>query len=327
MKQTPKNINPEYLVSEMITNIASEVPDHLNQAEQVLLGVFLGVTKFNSISELLTDFENFIKEEIDLKSVTYQNVSEINFTVLATKFGNRYKLASLVSLSEDNSEELAQLGWKSTRTILIRVLRPQLRKIPFADAQQLVMVLEDFINSYSIIQGANSDEVFGNIKFWDVFKDYQFTLELDDSKSHKQKVLPPPDEFIRWMGTNYTVDQAGEDLQMKYGLIVNKKEWEQFFEDHQTRIEVAPGQLNKLIAVLYQMEYKFLIDKSKNKGCWKIWQIILVDNNGEPSSQPLRKISSKINGAKSQRDQEDQKFGEKVIEKMMKIEKDNSSTI
>lgn len=326
MRQTSKNIDPEYLISEMLTNIASEVPVHLNQGEQILLSVFLSVSKFTSITELLNDFECFIKEEIDLKLITNQNVSEVNFSALATKFGDRYKLVSILNLSRDNSEEIVQLGWKSTRTILVRVLRPQLQKIPYADAQQLVMVLEEFITSYSIIQGASTDEVFDNLKFWDVFKDYKFTLELDDGELQKPKELPPLDEFIRWAGRIYTVEQAGEALETEYRLITDKNQWIAFFENHEERIEVVPGQLNKLVAVLWQMEYNYLIDKSKNKGCWKIWQVILVDQNGKPSSQPLRKISSRINGEKSPRDQEDHEFGKRVMAKMMKNEKDNSST-
>lgn len=325
MEQTPSNIDLEQLLSDMLADIATEVPVHLNQNEEVLLSIFLGTTKFSSLTDLLKDIEIFLNEELDLPSITRDNVSKINFSALATKFGRRYGLASLTESSNQKLDEFAELGWKTTRTIFLKVLLPQLQKISFGDAQQLVMVLEEFICSYVIIQGEDPEQVISQLKFWQVFKDYQFTLELDNNASQNTKELPPPDEFIIWVGKTYTADQIGEMLENKYGLIVDGNQWTEFFKDHVQRIEVVPGKKRQLVAILYQMEINELVKKSKGKGFWKIWQIIIVDENGESFSRPLRKTSSKIFNEKDQKDKDDYAFAKQVINEMMNEEKCNSS--
>lgn len=327
MEQIPSNNIIEQLLSGIFAGVASEVPIHLDEDEEVLLSVFLRFTKFETLDELIKDIECFVKEELDLNFITRENVARINFSALATKFGKRYGLNAIKKLIEGHAEELNQLGWKSMRTILVKVLLPELENMPFADAQFIVMTFEDFITKYSLIRGEDPDYVLDQLKYKKIFKDYQFTLELDGPDTQKQKKLSPPDEFIRWAGRKYTVEQAGRDLEIKYKLIVDHKEWIQFFEDHQQTITVVPGELNKLIAVLHQLEYKNLVDKSKNKGCWKIWQFIVVDENGKPFTKKLRQISSNINLAKTQRNEEDKEFGKRVITEMMKIERDNSTTI
>ncbi len=326
MEQTPSNIDLEQLLSVMLTDVASEVPVYLNNKEEVLLSIFLGTTKFKSLAEFLKDIECFLNEELDLQSITRENVSKINFSALASKFGKRYRLDSLANVSKSKANEFTELGWKTSRTIFLKVMLPQLQKIPFEEAQQLVMVLEEFIWTYTIIQGESPEQVLDQLKYWEIFKDYRFTLELENGTSQNSKKLPPPDEYIIWTGKSYTIEQIGEMLETKFNLIVDKRHWIQFFKDHVQRIEVQPGKRRQLVAVLHQMELQNLVQKSKNKGMWKIWQVILVDQKGLPFSRSLRKTSSEIRTAASQKNKEDYEFGKRVVNEMKNEEKGNSTT-
>jgi hypothetical protein len=49
----------------MSTEVAIEVPIHLNQHEEALLSLFLKITGFTSLGTLLGDMDLFLNEELD----------------------------------------------------------------------------------------------------------------------------------------------------------------------------------------------------------------------------------------------------------------------
>jgi hypothetical protein len=163
--------------------------------------------------------------------------------------------------------EFSQLGWKSARTIFVKVLLPELKKLGFREAQNLVLIIEEFVWSFALIQGETPDDIFEELKFWDVFKQYQITFEVE--KVHK--ALPPKSEFIRWVSRAYSVEEAGRDLAVRFGLIADQTQWIAFFSNHPSKITVIPGQLKLLVAVLYQLEMKDFVDKRMTQNfcvCW-----------------------------------------------------------
>jgi hypothetical protein len=212
------------------------------------------------------------------------------------------------TVQKNEISEFQIIGWKTIRIILVTVIKPELQSLTFNEAQRLVLTLHDFIDSYSIIQGVRPSSVLDEIQFWDAFADYKFTLELEDEVPK----LLPSDEFLVWDHEVISPEKCGEVLEEKK-LIVNKLEWVKFFKDHTTPIEVVEGQLHYLVAVLYQMESKHLFRKNIRKGCWKIWQVMLVDNKGEPFPRELRKISSKINKESSEKDKSIYQFAKELV--------------
>lgn len=63
--KSPSNIKSEQVVSNMSTEVAIEVPIHLNQHEEALLSLFLKITGFTSLGTLLGDMDLFLNEELD----------------------------------------------------------------------------------------------------------------------------------------------------------------------------------------------------------------------------------------------------------------------
>lgn len=309
MEKKSTYINLQSTVSYLLKTVESEVSAHFAGAEEHLFDVFLNVIGFSSFQDFLVDVESFLTEEIDFTTISHDNVSGLNFNILASKFGKRYSLRSLSkTVRESELSEFQMMGWKATRIILIAVVKPELQSMSFQDAQRLVLTLHDFINSYSIIQGVRPNAVLDEIQFWDAFNDYKFTLELDDEVSKQL----PTDEFLIWHNQEVSCEKCAGILNGNE-LIVNKNEWVKFFEDHTSPIQVVEGRLQYLVAVLYQMELKHFFIRNKGKGCWKIWQLKLVDKNGDPFSRELRKISSKINAASNGRDKSIYQFAKGVV--------------
>lgn len=303
MESKKVHIDLQLTLSNLMKTVESEVPIHLTEKEEDLFSILLDTIGFSDLKSFLEDVEVFLKEEIDLKSISLSNVSDLNLNALAARFGKRYDLTSLANrIGNREIRKFYTLGWKTIRVIMVTVLKPKLQSLPHSDSERVVLTLQGFIESYSIIQGVDPNLVMNELKFWHIFGEYRLTLEPDSEVSNVSKQLPV-DEYIVWSHRKISVEKAGEVLEQQ-GLIVNKNQWIEFFENHQTRIEVATGKLQNLVAVLFQMELHTFFSKNKRKGCWKVWQMILVDNSNNPFSRELRKISSKINRESTEKDKE-----------------------
>lgn len=322
MENKPIHIDFQSALSHLMKAVELEVPIHFTSNEENLFSVFLSVIGFSTIEGFSNDIEVFLKEEIDFESITRDNVSTLNLNVLASKFGRRYRLPSLEKIVAENEiVEIQALGWKATRIIMVTVLKPELQSLPFEDAQRLVLTLHDFIESYSIIQGVRPSFVMKQLQFWDIFNEFKFTLELDNTTSIVLN-QPDTDEFIIWTHEKISIEKIGELIE-HHELIVSKNHWIEFFENHVCRIEVVKGNLQTLVAVLFQLEQNGFFGKNKNKGCWKIWQMILVDGNNKPFSRELRKISSKINRESTDKDKRVYEFAKGLIDSLSDKSLDN----
>lgn len=322
MKAKDSNNEVQQLVAVLLQNVTSTVPKYFTHDEKELLAIFLENIGYPSIAEFLGDVEGFLATELDFPSINMETVHQIDLHALAIKFGDKFGLMTLRKVDLNLGAEFSQLGWKSARTIFVKVLLPELKKLTFREAQNLVLILEEFVWSFALIQGQTPDDVFQELKFWSVFRHYQITFEIEPVK----KSLLPKDEYIRWVSRRYSVEQAGFDLATKFGLIADQKQWVAFFKDHTTQVTVVTGKMRLLIGVLYQMEINDFVDKNKNKGCWKIWQLILVDESGQVFSQELRKISSKIFSAKTPSNEHTLTEAKEIIQYMKSQESDNSLT-